>query len=136
MLHRVPKGSRKKLSKYFDAREFACPCPNCTETLIDSLLVERLDALRERLGVPVRITSGYRCPAHQKWLAKRGYETAKNSRHLIGEAADLWTGAHAGKELERHARAAGFCAVGVGRTFIHVDLRDDKPNRRWEYGNR
>jgi uncharacterized protein YcbK (DUF882 family) len=135
-LLRNKKGSRAKVGRYYESREFDCACPTCTETLIDTLLVERLDALREHLGCPVRITSGYRCASHQKWLTKHGFETAKLSRHLMGEAADVWTGKHPGKELERQARLAGFSAVGVAKVWIHVDLRDDKPNRRWEYAKR
>lgn len=43
-----------------------------------------LEAVRTRLGVPVVISSGYRCPELNR--AVRGQP---NSQHLVGEAADF-----------------------------------------------
>lgn len=134
-LLRLKKGDHEPVGKHFAGAEFDCPCPSCVETLIDTDLIDRLDALRDRLGAPIRITSGYRCPAHQKFLAAHGFETAKHSRHLVGEAADIWTGKQTGEQLEAAARAVGFRAVGVAKVWVHVDLRDDK-DRRWLYEKR
>lgn len=46
--------------------------------------LERLDAIRERYGKPIIITSGYRCPQLNKIVGGK-----PNSQHLKAEAADL-----------------------------------------------
>jgi zinc D-Ala-D-Ala carboxypeptidase len=128
-----PKNSSFRLSEHFTAREFDCPCkdPKCTETFVSQELVDKLEKLRKLTG-PLTVTSGYRCRYYQEDLERRGYETAKNSQHLLGKAADVTTKKMGGAALEGIARMCGFKAVGVGKTFIHVDLRSDK-DRVWSY---
>lgn len=128
------KGSNDLLSRYFVSREFDCPCPQCTETEIDPRLVTLLTALREKAG-PLRINSGYRCQHYQDELRARGYETARGvSTHTTGRASDVSSTSSrlSGVEIEALAREVGFRAVGIGRTWAHLDLRDDK-DRRWSY---
>lgn len=128
------KNTDQPVSAHFKAREFDCSCNRCTTTAISKRLVELLEAFRARVGQPVQITSGFRCYFHQQELRESGYETATGiSCHEKGEASDLCVHGMTGAEMEVHARAAGFMAVGVGHTFIHVDTRTDKPNRRWTY---
>ena len=130
------KGSQAQVGRHFRAYEFDCPCPHCDETKIDLDGVKLLDRTRELLDAPVQITSGYRCDRYQQELKLRGYETAKGlSTHQVGKGWDLTTGKHTGLEIEKAARKAGFRAVGVGRTFAHVDTRSDK-DRRWGYSVR
>ena len=52
-------------------------------TLIEKLL----DPVREKLGKPIRVTSGYRPAALNKAVGG-----ASNSNHLYGNAADIHTG--------------------------------------------
>lgn len=127
------KGSDQFASAHFRSSEFDCPCLECKETLIDDELLLRLDMLREYLGFPIKVTSGYRCEHYQLKLKEEGYETAAGvSQHTLGYAADIKTGHHNGIELEIAARRCGFKAVGVGEHWIHVDLRWDR-DRRWIY---
>lgn len=61
-----------------------------TDGIIDSLsdLVENvLDPARERIGKPITVNSGYRCPELNKAVGG-----ATTSQHVKGEAADLTTG--------------------------------------------
>ena len=51
---------------------------------IKTLVEQVLQPAREVLGLPIMVTSGYRCPALNK--AVKG---AATSQHLLGEAADL-----------------------------------------------
>lgn len=44
-----------------------------------------LQPLRDALGVPVKVTSGYRCAA----LNARLKGSSKNSQHMTGQAADI-----------------------------------------------
>lgn len=68
-----------------------------TEDVIDRLsdLVENvLDPAREKIGKPVAVSSGYRCPE-----LNRAVGGVVTSQHVKGEAADLTTGNR--KENER-----------------------------------
>lgn len=128
-----PKGSEKQVSANFQVHEFECPCKNCSETLIAPRLLELLEDLRVRFGMPIQIHSGYRCRNHQDELRAQGYETAKGiSSHEQGWAADLSVPGCSGIELSLLARFVGFMAVGTAPTWIHVDLRQGK-ERRWIY---
>lgn len=133
-----PKKAGVKLSEHFSSSEFDCPCGHCDSTLIDETLIDRLEKTRGTLGTPLRINSGYRCARYQEELRLRGYETATGvSQHELGRAADIMSAKDGvgGIEIESAARASGFRAVGVGHSWCHVDLRDDK-DRRWEYTKR
>lgn len=126
------RGTNPQLSEHFNGREFECPCGACTLQVVQPGLIEKLEALRVALGQPIRVTSGFRCQAHQASLRERGYPTAKGvSQHELGGAADLTCEpAH----IERLKRLAcdHFKAVGVAETWLHVDVRQDQ-TRRWEY---
>lgn len=143
-LLRFPKGSKVRVGKYFVASDFDCPCgrQDCQETLIELRLIELLDATRDILGVPlyVRRGDGCRCQWYEDELERRGYATAKGrSQHVQDpednepcKAADISTGKHSGEQIEDAARQAGFMAVGVAKTWAHVDTRGGR-ERRWVY---
>lgn len=63
-------------------------------TNIVSLIENLLDPIREKVGKPIRISSGYRPPALNK--AVGGSST---SNHLYGRAADCTTGSTAADNL-------------------------------------
>ena len=48
------------LSKNFTRKDFKCPC-GCSRQMVDSELVEKLQAIRDKLGKAIKVTSGYRC---------------------------------------------------------------------------
>jgi uncharacterized protein YcbK (DUF882 family) len=127
------RGSQDENTKigHFKLKEFECSC-GCKEQQIDMELIERLNAVREQLKGPIAISSGYRCANKQAQLRAAGYETAKGvSQHELGRAADIVT------DLRKHAQLLSileeeFNAIGIGKSFYHVDLRDDK-HRYWSY---
>ena len=51
---------------------------------LHNLCINILQPLRDRLGKPVRISSGYRCPRLNKMIGG-----VSNSQHLTGHAADI-----------------------------------------------
>lgn len=108
-----------RLSEHFRLREFQCR--HCHAVIIEPELVRRLQTLRTRLGKPVTITSGYRCPTHNR--AVRG---SNNSYHLTGMAVDI-------RKVDGMAPLVYeiFADGGIGdyRSYFHVDIG---PLRRWE----
>ncbi|MDE6824939.1 MAG: peptidase M15 [Duncaniella sp.] len=59
------------------------PTPGIEQNL-ERLVANILDPLREAWGVPIDVTSGYRCPVLNKAVGG-----VKNSQHLTGQAADI-----------------------------------------------
>ena len=70
-------------TKNFKVSEFECKC-GCGANDISQTVINMCQKIRENLGLPVRINSGYRCKQHN---AKVG--GVKNSYHTQGLAADL-----------------------------------------------
>lgn len=70
----------------FKKVEFKCPCGKCNGygNGIATTLVETLQELRNKYG-KLQITSGYRCPAHNKAVGG-----STNSKHTKGQAADFY----------------------------------------------
>lgn len=123
-----------KLSDHFTTDEFTCPCTHadCVDQYLYSDMVEGLELTRTALGVPITITSGYRCKKHQADIKASGAETAVGtSQHELGGAGDLKAKGFTGSQLEAVAKRF-FKAIGVAATWIHVDRRMDKV-RRWTY---
>lgn len=125
-----PKSNTDKLSKNFNAREFRCglgsPCSSCTTTLVDELLVEYLQKIRDYFGTEVEITSAYRCPAYNGRVGG-----ATGSRHTKGQAADIVVRGVAPRRVAAYAEYIGVKGVGLYETgkdgyFVHIDTRAAK----------
>ena len=85
-----------------------------------------LQAVRDSLNKPMRITCAYRNPAHNKRVGG-----SPNSQHLKGTAFDIVVpDMDYARELERIAIDEGFTAIGryPARHFIHIDMRPRKPS--------
>lgn len=84
-------------------------------------LVYMLDALRGLMGKPLSINSGYRTAEHNKSVGG-----APGSAHVTGEAVDIGTRGWTEREridLVLYARKLGFTGVGIGSSFIHIDMK-------------
>ncbi|MBQ9527846.1 MAG: hypothetical protein IJR68_09555 [Fretibacterium sp.] len=68
--------------RFFRPEEFKCPC--CGQGSPALMLVLWLDLFRAAWGGPVKVNSGFRCPAHNAEVGG-----AEKSRHLLGCAADI-----------------------------------------------
>lgn len=115
----------------FKPAEFACS--HCGENATQEELLEKLQALRNRYGKPMRITSGYRCKDHPIEAKKPA-----PGPHSTGLACDVGVEGADAHRLLGLALDAGFKGIGVqqkgtGR-FLHLDLIDG-PNRPtvWSY---
>lgn len=107
----------------FDIEEFACRhCGELPENGMNPVLLEKLDELRDLVGYPIYVTSGYRCPPHNR--AEGGVE---NSQHVMGTAADIYSNHITAEGLAELAVQVGFDGIGlyVEDGFVHVDCRDN-----------
>ena len=106
---------------YFERREFRCPCGECDGFPVEPQprLVDALDGWREELGFPLVVTSGVRCARHNAAVGG-----APDSRHLTGEAADVRVDGSQRRYsmLDSVFTRSRFTRVGIGSTFIHVDV--------------
>jgi len=93
--------------------------PDTGEVKVSPQLMGMLQHLRDKLGSPLIITSGYRTPEHNR---KSG--GAKDSYHLRGLAADVRSNHRSLTTIQRHAYAVGFGAAVIysKKGFIHLDL--------------
>lgn len=106
------------LTRNFSRREFVCKC-GCGDDKIDPELVDRLQFLRNALSRSISITSGVRCVAHNASVG--GVE---NSTHVKRIAVDISTEGSSDRGAKLNAAiSAGFRFIGIGRDFLHLDLR-------------
>lgn len=92
----------------------------------------RLVKLREHVGFPLPLSSGFRCARHNK--DERG---AEGSLHLTGEAVDIKISRDQAYKIVEAARKFGFKGVGVSQKgnnrFVHLDTRDKADMSFWSY---
>tara|TARA_R110000824_G_scaffold382204_1_gene575337 strand:+ start:1464 stop:1838 length:375 start_codon:yes stop_codon:yes gene_type:complete len=118
----------------FSLKEFGCSC-GCGENKVNLGLLEALQEVRDSLGEPMKITSGYRCEAHN--MAVGGVNT---SSHLKGWAADLavHSSSYAYDIMEALFETKKFHRIGYGKMggqlVLHVDIDINKtPRVLWGY---
>ena len=106
-----------QLSENFNLKEFECPC--CHTVLLNPLLVTKLQKLRDEWGLPLIITSGYRCELHNREVGG-----VKQSLHKVGQAADVRVPASEQERFRDLALSCGFSrAISYGnRHFIHIEI--------------
>lgn len=114
----------------FTEQEFTCKC-GCGETKMDLGFVKKLDTIRNDLGFPLVVSSGYRCPDHNDNVSSTG----RDGPHTTGKAADLKLNYEQARKFLSEA-THWFNGVGVNQKgtpearFIHVD---DLGFRVWSY---
>lgn len=113
-------------SKNFTLAELSCK--HCGALPQPQLIIE-LQALRDKFGAPMVITSATRCKEHNTAIGG-----APDSMHLQGLAVDVMVKPSLRWEFLVHAMAMGvWRGVGVNASFIHLDLRTGTP-AVWVYG--
>lgn len=104
--------------KNFSPQELACK--GTGNLMLDPDTMDKLQALRDRLGRPLIITSAYRSPQHN-----RNVGGAARSKHMEGIAFDVRQDNHEPAQFIHAAKAVGFTAIGTypRSGFIHIDTR-------------
>lgn len=127
------KRMSNKLSKNFSLEEFASKDGATTPAeVINNLreLAKNLQVLRDYVGKPIKINSGYRSPEHNKSVGG-----VANSQHVKGKAADIKIDGMTPREIA--ATIENFILVGkmkqgglgIYPNFVHYDTRGKKA--RW-----
>lgn len=120
-------------TKNFKASEFACH--HCGENKIDQKVIDLCQKIRDALGVPVRVNSGYRCAKHNAAVGG-----VRGSKHTLGMAADLSSSVNARdmfdkvKQLQAKGEIPelGYCILYKRKNFIHVDIAKRPSGNMWE----
>ena len=117
----VPKAKWRWAS--FSPAEIACRGNGSIKINEDAL--DCLQALRDLIGKPMIVLSGYRSPEHNRRVGG-----ARASKHMEGTAFDISMANHDPVAFEAAARKAGFLGFGFypRSGFMHIDLG---PARSW-----
>ena len=117
------------LSKNFSKLEFQCPC-SCGANKISSVLIEKLQKVRNIIGRPIVITSGVRCEFYNASI-----KGSMNSSHIpdeyeIGNDVDIaCTNSKDRYELVEVAQKF-FKRIGISGGqyggFVHLDVDRSK----------
>lgn len=116
--------------RHFNYEEFDSPDILGSGQLVKDELIVLLDEARDIFDKSITINSGYRTASHNKKVGG----TSKSS-HLKGLAADIACNNSSDRfDLLQILLMVGFKRIGIGSTFIHVDIDEDKsPNVAWVY---
>ena len=128
---------KKKLSGNFSCYEFACTSyqkwGRDVLCFISIDLINILEMLRKKWGVPIFINSGFRTLLYNEHLIKLDYPASRDSKHLYGTAADIRI-QKSGYNVEDMKRdvydVCPHAGVGLYTWGIHIDLG---PKREWDY---
>jgi hypothetical protein len=92
---------------------------------IDPELVRCLQRLRDHVGKPVYVTSGYRPYRYNATIYRRRRQRPTRSRHSSGQAADVRIAGMTGVEIAKAAiDACGTkIGLGIGPDYAHIDVR-------------
>jgi uncharacterized protein YcbK (DUF882 family) len=125
----------RRFAKSFPVTEVACkdgtPVPDVYYENATAIC-ERAQKLRDLVGEPLQVLSGFRTPSHNKKVGG-----AAKSQHLTASALDLrcppgWNADRLAGAYEALVRLGFVPDGGVGtyptKGFVHIDLG---PARRW-----
>jgi uncharacterized protein YcbK (DUF882 family) len=123
-----------QLTKNFTLAEFQCKDAAGTQVpdryaANAQALAVNLQAIRDAIGEPLHVVSGYRTPAHNRHVGG-----AKGSQHMYAKAADISARNLTPKQLHavilRMIRQGLIKDGGVGLypSWVHYDIG---PARRW-----
>lgn len=126
------------LSKYFTLEQMTFSATavrkgidnRATSEVLTNLtnLCKALDKIKDLLGKPINITSGYRCPELNKAIGG-----AKNSQHIEGKAADIQVHGMTTEQLYQFIKVSGieYCQlIQEFDSWVHISY--DASNNKKE----
>ena len=109
----------------------ACSC--CKAQGMSPAFLDLMDQIRDAVGEPLTVTSGYRCPTHNASVSSTG----ATGPHTTGRAIDIKADSRLRFLLIQEALKQGITRIGVAKTFIHLDDLDELDGfpspRVWSY---
>lgn len=104
---------------HFKPAELTCRC-GCGLCNAQEALLDLLEDVRHHFGdKPIRISSGSRCPEHNKKVGG-----ASGSYHKTGGAADgTITGTSPDKVVNYVKSKTGCWAYAIDQSYFHIDIR-------------
>jgi len=113
--------TRSTLKGFFTVDELKCKC-GCNTIEMDLPFLHKLVKIREELGLPMIVSSGYRCAKHPEEAKKKG---AYWQGHVEGRAIDVkYKSKSYRAKLIRIAYKHGMRGIGIANSFVHLDDRD------------
>lgn len=104
------------MTEYFTHKELACHCCDRQEFNPDTRA--KFNALREDVGFPMNMSSGFRCPQYN---TEMGY----TQTHATGQAGDIECSHKQAFEIVKKAFKHGFTGIGIkqkgSKRFVHLD---------------
>lgn len=122
------------MTPHFKREELECKC-GCGRMEFSLVAVQSLEALRVEFGVPMRISSGYRCPEHNMEVASTGPEGPHTIHEAHNITVDVLEWGPNAYELLELAIIHGFTGIGLSqkgphaRRWIHLDRLPELANR-------
>ncbi len=89
--------------------------------IISPVLIDKLQAIRDQIQAPIKVNSGYRSPGYNA----RTPGSAKWSRHMYGDAVDMWSPAISLGEMQEQCLDQESSFTLLYETHIHCDWRND-----------
>lgn len=115
--------------EYFSDDELRCKC-GCQRLVFCDNARSELNKIREALGVPMVISSAYRCEDHPVERAKLQGGSTNVGAHSRGKAVDVAISGDNAMRLVTIAYQHGVRRIGVKQKgaarFIHLDWCDEK----------
>ena len=112
----------KMITPNFSVSEMTCRC-GCGLNEMDEEFMKMLQALRDEMQIPLKVTSGVRCQRHNKNVSSTG----KNGPHTHAKAADILISGSKAMQMFDKAREIGFNGIGLSqkgdhsKRFVHLD---------------
>ena len=123
-----------KLTKNFSVSEMRCKC-DCHICNVDVEFLQKLQMARDLAGVSFTITSGCRCPDHNKEVGGTILSEHLTTNSVKCKGVDILcrSSNHRFKILEA-VLSAGFKRIGISKNFIHLGGNEKFPqNVAWVY---
>lgn len=119
-----------KTSKYFKDTEFRRCSPPCSIEDMEQSFLDWLDDVREEAGIPLVLNCAYRSVEYDKSKGRAG-----TSAHTLGVAVDIRCNSSSNRyRIIKAALTMGASRIGIGHTFIHLDLSHTHAQRViWDY---
>ena len=104
--------------------KLACTCDHddCDQRTVNQATLVRLQVVRDIVEHGLSVTSGGRCPNHPNEVHR-----TQPADHQKRQGVDVAVNGGTRGNVVQAGIAAGFNAIGVAKTFVHLGYRGDSP---------